>query len=381
MLYHKETPNEKDQISIVIVTAHEIAHQWFGNLATIYWWDELWLNEGFATWISHYATDIFYPEWNVWAFFSTSLLTFGYQMDALHSSHVVHIQIDNGLQVGEGFDAICYCKGCAVIRMLAMYTGPEIFIKGVSNYLKANMYTHANAASLWKALQNTSGKDVAAMAKSWIYSAGHPVVSVKELEGGNTIAVSQSRFLSTNDLKPEEDTTTWHVPLEIKGVTNGSGLYLTSREDMVSGIDPEFYLINSLGACFYRVAYPPSRLHKLSTQLDRLEVEDRVSIISSTTSLAVAGVCSVTSVVRFLQGFRNEAVIIVWEQINLSMQSIYSVFGDDVELRDGLQNFVWRLLDDNLAKYDFEAAPGEDFLMRELRRFIYLVAVNFYHPV
>ena len=241
------------------------------------WWDELWLNEGFATWVGWLATDHFHPEWDVWSQFVSEDMQLAFGRDALRSSHPIEVPIQNALDVDQIFDAISYSKGSSVIRMLAAHLGQATFLKGVSNYLKGHTYSNATTKDLWSALSDASGQDVIALMEPWIRKIGFPVLTVSE--ESNQIRVKQSRYLSTGDVTAEDDATTWWVPLGVRGKTGTKEVVpiaLTAKEDTVKDIDSSFYKLNADNNGFYRINYPPPRLAKLGTRMDRLSVSDKI---------------------------------------------------------------------------------------------------------
>lgn len=206
ILYDEKKSDVKFKNRIAYVVAHELAHQWFGNLVTMDWWDELWLNEGFATWVGWLATDKLHPDWNVWPQFVSEGMQTAFSLDALRSSHPIEVPVKDALDVDQIFDAISYLKGSSVIRMLATHLGQDIFLKGVSNYLKAHAFGNAKTNDLWSALSQASGQDVNALMENWIRKIGFPVLTVAEEPG--QIGIKQSRYLSTGDAKAEDDSTT-----------------------------------------------------------------------------------------------------------------------------------------------------------------------------
>jgi aminopeptidase N len=277
VLFDEKTSAAKYKNRVAYVIAHELAHQWFGNLVTMDWWDELWLNEGFATWVGWLATDHLHPEWDVWSQFVSETMQPAFTRDSLRSSHPIHVLVQNALDIDQIFDAISYSKGSSIIRMLAAHLGQETFLKGVSNYLKSHTYSNATTEDLWSALSQASGEDVAALMEPWIRKIGFPVVTVGEET--DQISIRQSRYLATGDVKAEDDITTWWTPLGVRGKSGTEGvasIALTKKDDIVKNIDSSFYKLNTDNASFYRVNYPPARLAKLGTQMDRLSISDKI---------------------------------------------------------------------------------------------------------
>lgn len=200
VLFDEKTSDTKYKNRIAYVVAHELAHQWFGNLVTMDWWSELWLNEGFATWVGWLATDHFHPDWCVWDQFVAEGMQTAFQLDSLRSSHPIEVPVKDALDVDQIFDHISYLKGSSVIRMLATHLGQKTFLKGVSDYLKAHAYGNATTQNLWSALSEASGLDVKAIIDPWITKIGYPVLTINEEPG--QISIKQSRYLSTGDVKP-----------------------------------------------------------------------------------------------------------------------------------------------------------------------------------
>ncbi|OPB39679.1 Aminopeptidase N [Trichoderma guizhouense] len=381
VLFDEKTSDARFKNAVAYVVAHELAHQWFGNLVTMDWWDELWLNEGFATWVGWHAVDHLHPDWQVWAQFVNEGMENAFRLDGIRASHPIHVPVRDALDVNQVFDHISYLKGCSAIRMIANHLGVETFLKGVSNYLKAHKYGNAKTKALWDSLAEASGKNVNEIMHPWISKIGHPVLTVSEEPG--KIAIKQSRFLSTGDVKPEDDTTTWWVPLGLVGKKGESGiaaLSLDKKEDTILDVDSDFYKLNSNATGFYRVAYPPSRLAKLSTQLDKLSTEDKIAIIGSTADLAFAGNSSASALLTFLQGFQKEAHPLVWSQILGCLGDLKSVFGEDKEIKKGLQNFAVKLIDEKVKEVGWEFPEGEDYLAGILRKDLISSAVANNHP-
>ncbi|KHN94795.1 Peptidase M1, alanine aminopeptidase/leukotriene A4 hydrolase [Metarhizium album ARSEF 1941] len=376
VLFDEKTSDARFKNAVAYVVAHELAHQWFGNLVTMDWWDELWLNEGFATWVGWHAVDHLHPEWQVWAQFVNEGMEAAFRLDGIRASHPIHVPVRDALDVNQIFDSISYLKGCSAIRMLANHLGVKTFLEGVSNYLKAHAYGNAKTKALWDSLSEASGKDVNALMGPWISQIGHPVVTVAEEPG--QISIKQSRFLSTGDVKPEDDTTTWWVPLGLegkKGETGVSAMSLLQKEETIRDIDDEYYKLNSGATGFYRVNYPPARLAKFSTQLDKLSTEDKIAIIGSTADLAFAGNSTTAALLGFLEGFSQETHPLVWSQVLDSIGSVKSVFNEDKEIKKGLENFALKLISDKVKEVGWDAAENEEYLTTMLRKRLIYTAV------
>lgn len=376
ILFDENLSEARYRNRIAYVVAHELAHQWFGNLVTMDWWDELWLNEGFATWAGWFATDHLHPDWEIWPQFVHEDMNAAFTLDSVRSSHPIQVSVRDALDVNQIFDAISYRKGCSIIRMLALNLGVKTFLKGIAIYLKKYQYSNAKTEDLWAALSEASGVDVSAMMKPWIEKIGFPVLTVSE--NGDQISVKQTRFLSTGDTKPEEDQTTWWVPLGLKGKTGSEGvetLTLTTKESTISGVNTDFYQLNSDATGFYRVNYPESRVKVLGTQLDKLSTEDKIFITGSASDLAFAGDATTAALLSFIKGMNNETHYRVLSQALDAINTLKSIFAEDEQVKNGLQKFTLELIAKALKEVGWEPKESDDFNTGLLRKRLLITAV------
>ncbi|CAG8538500.1 28782_t:CDS:10, partial [Racocetra persica] len=344
---------------IAYTVSHELAHQWFGNLVTMEWWDHLWLNEGFATWVGYLAVDKIFPDWDIWTQFVTEGFQRGLQLDALRSSHPIEVPI---------FDAISYYKGASVIRMLSSYIGVDVFLSGVRRYLKRYEYSNASTDDLWKALTEESGTDVGQFMTGWTRVVG--------------LHICQSRFLSTGKLNPDEDTTYWWVPL---GISLGphfkdefESKVLTTKETELSlpqGAD--FYKLNSRVTGIFRVNYTPERLAKLGHAIKQglLDTSDRVGLVADAGALAVSGYAKTSGLLNLINEFDKEDKYIVWLEINSRITDLLSVWFEQPEpVYQGLLAFQRHLVSKLVAKLGWEYPENEDYLITMLRTLVIKIA-------
>ncbi|CAG8876848.1 unnamed protein product [Penicillium nalgiovense] len=406
VLFDEGKSDNRYKNRIAYVVAHELAHQWFGNLVTMDWWNELWLNEGFATWVGWLAVDHFYPgelcslladepvtQYLMCKQNGTSGLSLSYgipeaegvqqafHLDSLRASHPIEVPVRNALEVDQIFDHISYLKGSSVIRMLSVHLGRETFLRGVADYLKSHAYGNATTNDLWSALSKASGQDVHSFMDPWIRRIGFPVVTVTEEPG--QITVSQSRFLSTGDAKPEDDETKWWIPL---GIKSGAKLAtvdtraLTSKSDTVGGVGEDtFYKINKDLSGFYRTNYPPVHLAKLGQSLDLLSTEDKIGLLGDAAALAVSGEGTTPALLTLLEGFKEEQNYLVWSQVSASLANIRSVFSQNEKVAEGLKQFTLKLASPAAERIGWEFKPGEDYLIVQLRKLLIGMACNAGH--
>ncbi|KAJ5577765.1 Alanine/arginine aminopeptidase [Penicillium hispanicum] len=398
VLFDDENSDNRYKNRIAYVVAHELAHQWFGNLVTMDWWNELWLNEGFATWVGWLAVDHFYPEWNIWSQFVAEGVQQAFHLDSLRASHPIEVPVRNALEVDQIFDHISYLKGSSVIRMLSVHLGRETFLQGVAEYLKSHAYGmhqpetlwwpssdiakgNATTNDLWSALSKASGQNVHGFMDPWIRKIGFPVVTVAEEPG--QISIRQNRFLSTGDAKPEEDETTWWIPL---GVKSGQNLAvvdsraLTKKSDTVGGIGEDtFYKVNKDLSGFYRTNYPPARLEKLGKSLNLLSTEDKIGLLGDAAALAVSGEGTTPSLLALLEGFKEEQDYLVWSQVSSSVANLRSVFSQNEAAAESLKKFTKSLVRVAVEHIGWEFQPNEDYLIVQLRKLLIAMAGNAGH--
>ncbi|KAI5295685.1 hypothetical protein KEM52_000557 [Ascosphaera acerosa] len=395
ILFEEGKSDSRYKNRVAYVIAHELAHQWFGNLVTMDWWNELWLNEGFATWVGWLAIDHFHPEWQIWSQFVAEATQSAEELDSLRASHPIEVPVKNALEVDQIFDKISYLKGSSVIRMLAIHLGRRTFLKGVSDYLKQHAYGNAKTSDLWDALSKASGQDVNAQMDDWIRKIGVPLVTVKEdPKDMGTLHLSQKRFLSSGDCKPEEDETTWYIPLAVRSgidnfrLTNISykPLAMTKKEETIKDLDEEvrneaddeyhpartdfWYKLNTSNASFFRTSYPEERLAALGQKLELITTEDKIGLIGDAAALAVSGDGSTSSLLALTEGFDKEDNTLVWKQLSSSLSHLRSVFGDDEETSASLKKFILKLVSKPIEQVGWEFKPDEDYLTGQLRQLL-----------
>ncbi|KAL0330466.1 UNVERIFIED_CONTAM: Aminopeptidase M1 [Sesamum radiatum] len=208
LLYDDKHSAAANKQRVAVVVAHELAHQWFGNLVTMEWWTHLWLNEGFATWVSYLAVDSLFPDWKIWTQFLDES-TEGLRLDGLAESHPIEVDINHAGEIDEIFDAISYRKGASVIRMLQSYLGAECFQRALASYIKRHACSNAKTEDLWSVLQEESGEPVNKLMNSWTKQKGYPVVSVKVED--QSLEFEQSQFLLSGSTGEGQ----WIVPITL----------------------------------------------------------------------------------------------------------------------------------------------------------------------
>ncbi|WQF78312.1 Putative peptidase M1, alanine aminopeptidase/leukotriene A4 hydrolase, ERAP1-like protein [Colletotrichum destructivum] len=363
----------KERVSTVIT--HEIAHQWFGNIVSPDWWHALWLNEGFAEFASRYSMNAFFPEWKLRESFVREDLQAALGLDGLRSSHPIEVPVHKAEEINEIFDSISYAKGSCVVHMISAYLGEEVFMEGVRKYLKRHAWGNATTNDLWQALSEASGKDVGSIMNIWTQNVGYPVVSVTE--SGNSISVEQHRFLTTGDVKPEEDKVLYPISLNVrtKGGVN-KDLMLTTRDAKFEVDNAEFFKINADSTGFYRTKYAIDRLEKLGNAAELLSVQDRVGIVADTSALATSGYQKTSSSLSLFKALSNagEAEYLVWDQILTRLGSIKMAWIEDDAIVEKLTEFQRNIVSSIAHKLGWEFSSSDGHVEQQYKALTFSAA-------
>ncbi|ORY52348.1 hypothetical protein BCR33DRAFT_675324 [Rhizoclosmatium globosum] len=371
------TANAKKMIGYIV--GHELAHQWFGNLVTMTWWNDLWLNEGFATFVGWLAADHLFPEWNVWTGFITGELGQALNLDALRSSHPIDVDVKSAKEVSEIFDAISYSKGASVIRMLNDFLGGQVFMDGVRTYLQEFKYKNTVTADLWKHLSASSGKDIGTLMHAWTREMGYPLITVEsEVYDADastlTVTLSQSRFLSSGDLTPEEDIVNWWVPVTVvshlTGKNDATRHVLSEKRGTITfpydGSADAFWKLNFGASGLYRVKYTDSQVANISKILlsnpDAFSVGDKIMFLSDAYKLAQAGLGSVSSALFLIQALSNETDYNVLLEISGTLGSLKSyTYLEPESVKEGLKNLGRSVFSPKVATLGFEFSETDGY--------------------
>jgi aminopeptidase 2 len=375
LLYDEKTAGAATKERIAEVVQHELAHQWFGNLVTMDFWDGLWLNEGFATWMSWYSCNEFYPEWKVWETFVIDALQSALGLDSLRSSHPIEVPVRRAEEINQIFDSISYSKGSAVLRMISKYLGEDVFIDGVRRYIKKHAWGNTQTGDLWAALSEASGKDVSSVMDIWTKYIGYPVISVTEDESNSTITIKQNRFLRTGDVKPEEDKTLYPVILGLKtkeGINEEA--MLTDRETTIKIPDLSFYKLNADHSSLFRTSYTPARLTKLgeAARQGLLTVEDRAGMIADAGALSASGYQKTSGILSLLKSFDSEDSYVVWNEILTRINAVRSTWiFEDEEVKAALKAFQLNLCAAKAHELGWEFSENEDHILSQFKALMF----------
>lgn len=398
LLVDNETGSVDSKKWVATTVTHELAHQWFGNLVTFSFWDELWLNEGFATWVGTLGAAHLFPAWDMWSIFIAEDQNSAFSADGVRTSHPIQVPVRDAKEIAQIFDNISYSKGASVIHMLTNWLGLEPFLAGIRIYLAKHAYANATTVDLWAALSEASGCDVAAFMSNWTGEVGYPVVSVTqrrdEKSGTLRLELSQHRFLQTADVSDDDDKTIWHVPLDLAPVESsatlnlvptsgststlngdsfsGSNSTLTERSiDLDLRIESECCLVNSRRGGFYRVAYDDKSLAIIGDAISagKIPSTTRMGIYDDAFALARGGVKSLTGFLGLVRkALPTESQYSVFLDVSASLSTVRNVWsGQSEKDRQRLNAMRLELFTPLATKAGFDHKKNESALDKMLR--------------
>ncbi len=319
LLLDQRTATHAEQGRIADVVAHENAHMWFGDLVTMAWWNGLWLNEAFATFMEMLVVDAWKPEWERWTAFGMARAA-ALSVDGLLSTRPIEFPVRAPKEAEAMFDVLTYEKGASVLRMLEQHIGPTVFRDGVRHYLTAHAYGNAETTDLWVSLGHASKQDVPALMNEWIFSPGYPLISLA-VETPSTLTLTQRRFTYANDSSATASGAAapqWHVPVQVR-ITTKRGtetrrVLLSERENRLSlPEDWTSVLANEGGHGFYRVRYSSELLSGLQQDgLNNLAPVERFNLLNDTWAATLAGMVSSADYLALTEHFRHEQDPHVW---------------------------------------------------------------------
>ncbi|MGH1522142.1 MAG: M1 family metallopeptidase, partial [Nitrosopumilus sp.] len=346
LLYDPKTSSTRTKQFIAEVISHEIAHQWFGNLVTMKWWNDLWLNESFATFMATKFVDKFYPEWDLWNQFVEDAMNVAMGLDSLKTTHPIDVKVNSPAEIREIFDAISYDKGGCVLRMLEHYVGEPNFQKGLKKYLSDFKYKNAKGQDLWNAIGKASKMPVSSMVNTWLKQPGFPLVEIKQ--DGNTIKLEQKRYLLEKDKKSTKGL--WSIPVSLGLETEISRKLLTKKSTSVKLPKNTLGFVANYGRKgFYRVKYDEGILLDLKMLVDDKKVSpiDRWAIQNDLFSLCVSGEEQVKNYLDFSDAYYEEDSYLATVNVAHNLASLYfRAFKEDFveEIKGYAANYFRKIL-------------------------------------
>jgi len=368
ILVDEENTSLSNKQWAAIVIAHELAHQWFGNLVTMHWWTDLWLNEGFASYMENFCVNHMFPDWHIWDLYLSDRYALALKLDSLSNSHPIEIEVHHPNEINEIFDMVSYAKGSAVIRQLALYLGEDNFKNGLRHYLKKHSYKNTKTFDLWQSFEKVSGKLVEPMMSVWTKQTGYPLVSLSPIPGiGKGWKIRQERFFSSRISKSTaKKEKLWSIPIAYE--SNSEILNLLMTKDSASLIGTQIGKINKNEATFMRVCYDETTLKNLKQEIleGRLSTADRLGLIRDIFALAEGGYIQTTVALDFALNYKKENEYIVWTEIAAGLNKIYNLINDQV-YKESYKKYVLSLFSPLAKKMTWQHISGEDHAATFLR--------------
>ena len=354
---------ERERVADVV--AHEIAHMWFGDLVTMLWWNGIWLNEAFATFMELLAVDAWKPEWKRWTTFGVSRAA-AMGVDGLHHTRPIEFEVRAPRDCEAMFDLLTYEKGASVLRMLEQYLSGDLFRDGVRLYLERHRLGNAETTDLWKALGDAAGQPIPEVMDGWIFRPGYPLVIVEP--DGTGVKLSQRRFtyLPAEGAGGER----WKIPVRVRASVKRGFVdkpVLLGDEDLTVSLPaaPEWVVANAGGHGFYRVQYAPPLLKKMTSALRKLAPIERFNLVSDAFALLQAGLMSAPEYLDLTARFGEETDRNVWTAIIGSWGYVNRLIAETS--RGDLEALVRQRVAGAVERLGWEPQPGEDELERQLR--------------
>ena len=365
LLYDPKTSSTRTKQFIAEVISHEIAHMWFGNLVTMKWWNDLWLNESFATFMATKFVDKFYPEWDLWNQFVEDAMNVAMGLDSLKTTHPIDVKVNSPAEIREIFDAISYDKGGCVLRMLENYVGEPNFQKGLKKYLSDFKYKNAKGQDLWDAIGKASKMPVTSMINTWLKQPGFPLVEINQ--DGNNLKIKQNRYLLESTKKFSKGL--WSIPLSL-GLEKETSKTLFSKKSMSVKLPKNTigFVANYGRKGFYRVKYDEGILLDLKMLVDekRLPPIDRWAVQNDLFSLCVSGDEQVRNYLDFSDAYFDEDSYLASVNVAHNLASLYFRAFDEKfveEIRSYAINYFRKILS-NLGWEPKKSDKHTDALLR-----------------
>ena len=383
LLIDARLASPSDRQSVFETVAHEVAHQWFGNLVTMDWWDDLWLNEGFATWMELNVENALHPERKPALAVVNASRERALRLDAGAATHPVVQAVDSVEAANQAFDSIAYSKGAAVIRMLEDTLGESGFRAGIRRYMKRYAYENAATDQLWAELAAATGRPVTDIAHDFTLQPGVPLVSVETApctDGRTPVTLSQQRF-ETGTKSGQR--VTWRIPVRLKSLSTGAtsevllgkgGAPVTTRID---GCGP--VIVNAGHAGYFRTRYAPAELAALAQAFPTVAEIDRLGLLNDTWALGEAGELPVTGYLELTEAVANDSESLILMQLASTFTSIDELF-DGSPQQDAWRAFARKRLVPAFERVGWTPAPTESQSTGRLRETLILALGQFEDP-
>lgn len=351
---------------IATVVAHELSHQWFGNLVTMKWWDDLWLNESFANYMEYVAVNALEPEWNVWLDFATSDAIFAQRRDALDGVQSVHMEVNDPAEISTLFDgAIVYAKGARLLQMLGTYIGEEAFRTGLKAYFETYKYGNTIGQNLWDELAKASGKDIAGFMNAWISQPGYPVLHVTQ--SGSTVTLAQEQFFVGPHANSDR---IWPIPLG--STCSEMPAMLDQAEASAERTHDTPLRFNKDNSAHFITHYDDVLLQRLIDELKAGQLPElaRIQLLNEQVMLARGGITSSASLIPLIEAYKDETSEPVWDIVSLALSELKKFVETDDAAEKKLRALSARLASAQYARLGWDPIAGETESDTKLRPLI-----------
>ena len=340
---------------VALVIAHETSHQWFGNLVTMKWWDELWLNESFATMMEYLATDALEPKWKIWEEFAVNEAVLSLRRDAIDGVQAVHVPVHHPDEISTIFDgAIVYAKGARLMNMLRKYIGNDAFRKGLQLYFDKFKYQNTIGENLWDCLSEASGKNVADFMNPWLFKSGYP--SVLAEEDGEELKLSQKQFFIGEG---KDSGRIWPILL---GSNQNNLPEIMNSKDLTCKKSSDFVQLNQGNIAHFITNYSQNLFENLLEKVrnGNLDTISRLQTLQERSLLSRGGEIPSVELLRTLQSYDKETSLTVWDMISLLIGELKIFIDEDSESSKKMKKFVGNLAQNEFEKLGFVKKTGED---------------------
>lgn len=355
LLFDEKASSTETKQAIADIISHELAHQWFGNLVTMMWWNDLWLNESFATFIGNKAVDSLFPQWELWKHFLKDDFAGALALDALRSSHPIDVKVEDPAHIRQIFDDISYKKGGSLLRMLESYLDEARFRAGLKRYLTEHKYGNATTADLWTALENATRKPVRRMMDGWVKQTGFPIVKPEIRD--SKVLLNQERYFALGGQRSKES---WLIPLSIKTDKGTLDKLMTARSDSIDLGGAAWFKVNHGQTGFYRVFYQGGELDRLKILVrdKTLPPEDRWGILNDAFALCISRRLPVKDFLDLVSWYFEEDDYLVATEVARDLDFLY-VLTFNGPLAKDVRELALEFFGKQLSRLGWEKRPGE----------------------
>lgn len=375
ILVKQGSTSESMKRGIARTVCHELAHQWFGNLVTMDFWTQLWLNEGFARFMEFVGIDTIFPQWDAWTEFVQSVYGLALSLDSMKSSHPVEVEVQHPDEINAIFDAISYAKGASVIRMLSSLIGFDTFMDGMKLYLKRHAYGNATTEMLWASVAEASNMPIADLMSPWTSQTGFPLLLLNDEDITN---IPTTRFLASgpNSADMFDLHCAWPIPItvQVQGETDIYGPWIlhnpsnTDISDLYTKLNEwtaagKWFKFNVSQTGFYRVAYTQRQWERLAPAMSPdgpLSASDRLGLISDSFAIGRAGYASIVDSLKLIQDFGNHssAEYAVWQELSENLANLATLYRFSPFFKN-FQSMLKQLYSKQMDLLGWDARPGE----------------------